>query len=150
MSFAADILKKLNYTLGKEIKPDESLARQREHSSSHDIPQGVVQTSRGPMRIAKSGKIDGRSLARGKPKNWDRVPRGVKSYEHIILRDIFENAKPGEEFAWDWRTESTYSDIKLRTAQLTYAYKIAEIYEHKVSLSARPGYMVIKYVGSKA
>ena len=83
-------------------------------------------------------------------KNWNRNPRGVKSYEHIILRDIFENAKPGEEFAWDWRTEATYSDIKLRTAQLTYAYKIAEIYEHKVSLSAKPGYMVIKYVGSKA
>ena len=83
-------------------------------------------------------------------KNWNRNPRGVKAYEHIILRDIFDKAKPGEEYAWDWRTEATYSDIKLRNAQLTYAYKIAEIYEHKVSLSSRPGYMVIKYVGRKA
>ena len=150
MSFASYVLKKINYAPEEEVKSDESRARQREHSASNDIPQGVVQTSRGPMRIAKNGKIDGRSLARGKPKNWDRVPRGVNSYEHIILRDIFDKAKPGEEYAWDWRTESTYSDIKLRTAQLTYVYKIAEIYEHKVSLSSRPGYMVIKYVGSKA
>ncbi|UTC26017.1 hypothetical protein [Phage vB_KsaM-C1] len=98
------------------------------------------------MRLTKSGKIDGRSLQRGKPKEWSRQPRGVRSYEHIILRDILEKAKPGEEYAWDWRTEKTYEDMKLRNAQLTYAYKIANVYGHKVSISARKNYMVIKYV----
>lgn len=146
MSFAADILKKINYAPEEEVKSDKSRARQREHSASDDVPQGVVQTSRGPMRITKSGKIDGRSLQRGKPKNWNRNPRGVKAYEHIILRDIFDKAKPGEEYAWDWRTSLTYNDLKLRTAQLTYAYKIANVYDHKVSISARPNYMIIRYV----
>lgn len=132
MSFAAYILKKINSV------PEES------------VPQDVAQPSQRLIRITKSGKPDGRSLARGKPKTRRRVSRGVRSYERIILLDALERAKPGDEFTWNWRTKATYSDIKLRTAQLTYVYKTPWIYGHKVSLSARPGYMVIKYVGSKA
>ena len=132
MSFASYILKKIN------------------HVPEKDVPQGVTQEPRRLIRITKSGKPDGRSLARGKPKTRSRVSRGVRSCERIILLDAFERAKPGDNFIWDWRTKATYSDIKLRTAQLTYVYKTAWIYGHKVSLSARPGYMVIKYVGSNA
>jgi hypothetical protein len=132
VSFASYILKKINHV------PEE------------DVPQGVTQEPRGLIRITKSGKPDKRSLARGKPKTRSRVSRGVRSYERIALLDAFERAKPGDKFIWDWRTKATYSDIKLRTAQLTYVYKTAWIYGHKVSLSARPGYMVIKYVGSNA
>ena len=148
MSFAADILKKINYVPEEAVKVEKTSARQLQHSAAPDLPETYVKTARGPMRTGKNGKIDGRSLQRGIPKQ--RKNKEPTSFEHLLLRNIFENAKPGEEFAWDWRTEATYSDIKLRTAQLTYAYKIAEIYEHKVSLSSRPGYMVIKYVGSKA
>lgn len=146
MSFAQDLLKKINYDPVKEIKPVVTNARQHEFSAALPVPSGFVTTERGAMRLTKSGKIDGRSLQRGKPKEWSRQPRGVRSYEHIILRDILEKAKPGEEYAWDWRTEKTYKDVKLRNAQLTYAYKIANVYGHKVSISARKNYMVIKYV----
>lgn len=132
MSFAAYILKKINSV------PEES------------VPQDVAQPSQRLIRITKSGKPDKRSLARGKPKTRSRTSRGVRSYERIALLDAFERAKPGDKFTWEWRTKATYSDIKLRTAQLTYVYKTAWIYGHKVSLSARPGYMVIKYVGSNA
>lgn len=128
MSFASYILKKINHV------PEE------------DVPQ----EPRRVIRITKSGKPDKRSLARGKPKTRSRISRGVRSYERIALLDAFERAKPGDKFTWEWRTKATYSDIKLRTAQLTYVYKTAWIYGHKVSLSARPGYMVIKYVGSNA
>ncbi len=147
MSFAQFLLKKINYKPEEEPKIEVTKARQREFSAAPDIPQGHVKTARGPMRVTKSGKIDGRSLSRGKPKEWNRQPRGVRSYEHIQLRDIFEKAEPGQEYAWDWRTDKTYEDLKLRTAQLTYAYKIANVYGHKVSLSAIKNYMVIKYVG---
>lgn len=146
MSFAQDLLKKINYDPVKETKPVVTNARQREFSAALPVPSGFVTTERGAMRLTKSGKIDGRSLQRGKPKEWSRQPRGVRSYEHIILRDILEKAKSGEEYAWDWRTEKTYEDVKLRNAQLTYAYKIANVYGHKVSISARKNYMVIKYV----
>ena len=148
MSFAADILKKINYVPEEVVKVEKTSARLVQHSAAPNKPAAYVKTARGPMRTGKNGKIDGRSLRRGIPK--ERKNKEPTSFEHILLRDIFENAKPGEEFAWDWRTESTYSDIKLRGAQLTYAYKIADVYGHKVSLSARPSYMVIKYVGSKA
>ena len=146
MSFATDLLKKINYNPVEEVKAEKTNARQREFSAVSPVPSSFVTTERGPMRIAKSGKIDGRSLQRGKPKEWSRQPRGVRSDEHIILRDILGKANPGEEYAWDWRTEKTYDDMRLRNAQVAYAYKIANVYGHKVSISARKNYMVIKYV----
>lgn len=146
MSFATDLLKKINYNPVEEVKAEKTNARQRQFSAASPAPSGFVMTERGAMRVSKSGKIDGRSLQRGKPKEWSRQPRGVRSYEHIILRDIFDNAKPGEEYAWDWRTDKTYDDLKLRNAQLSYAYKIANVYGHKVSISSVKNYMVIRYV----
>lgn len=146
MSFAQDLLKKINYNPVEEVKTEKVTARQREFSAAPDVACGFVSTERGPMRTTKSGKIDGRSLQRGKSKQWDRKPRGVRSYEHLTLRNIFDNAKPGEEYAWDWRTDKTYDDLKLRNAQLAYAYKIANVYGHKVSISSVKNYMVIRYV----
>lgn len=148
MSLAQDILRKVNYKPEAEKPVEKTLARQREFSAAPEAPVSFVQTERGPMRVAKNGKIDKRSLQRGKPKNWDRQPRGVHAYEHIILRDILEKAKPDEEYVWDWRTDKTYSDLKLRNAQLSYAYKIANVYGHKVSITSKPNYMVIRYVSA--
>lgn len=144
MSFASFILKKV---YSEDTKVEKTMARQVQHSAAPNVPESYVKTARGAMRIAKNGKIDGRSLQRGKPKNWDRKPRGVRAYEHILLRDILDGAKPGEEFSWKWRTSKTYEDPRLRNAQLTYAYKIANVYGHKVSLSSKKAHIVIRYVG---
>ena len=61
MSFAAYILKKINSV------PEES------------VPQDVAQPSQRLIRITKSGKPDGRSLARGKPKTRRRRSRSTWS-----------------------------------------------------------------------
>ena len=150
MSLAKDILKKINYDPTTEEKISKTEARQTQFSAAPDIPEGFVMTNRGPMRVGKSGKIDGRSLSRGKKKEWDRTPRGVHAFEHIQLRDIFEKSSPGDEYAWDWRTDETYSNLKLRNAQLNYAYKIANVYGHKVSIQSVKNYMIIKYVERNA
>ncbi len=148
MSLASFILKKSGYAHEAELKVEKTEARQVQFSASANVPTGYVKTARGMMRLNKNGKIDGRSLQRGKPKpSENRKPRGPHSIEHIELRRIFEQSKSGDEYAFDWRTESTYEDLKLRNSQVSYVYKIANIYGFKVSVRALKKYIVIKYVG---
>ena len=148
MSLAGDILKRAGIVPAyKQPKPSATSARQVEHSAAPDVPANTVMTERGPMRLNKSGKVDGRSLRRGQPRPRTAPPRGAHAYEHIQLREAFESAAPGEQLAWDWRRPETYGELKLRNAQITYAYKIASIYGHKVSINARPGYLLITYHG---
>lgn len=149
MSLAGDILKRAGIVpANDQPKPSATSARQVEHSAAQDIPATTVMTARGPMRVTKSGKIDGRSKLRGQPKPQKTPARGPHAFEHIQLRKAFESASPGEQLAWDWRREETYGDLKLRNAQVSYVYKIASIYGHKISVSARPGYILITYHGT--
>lgn len=148
MTLAADILRRANITPPeREMKVKATSARQVQFSAAPDVPGGVVMTARGPMRVGKNGKVDGRSLKRGKPRERHSPPRGPHAFEHIQLRDAFEKSTPGEELAWDWRTSETYADVNLRKSQVSYAYKIASIYGFWVSISVRPSYMLITVRG---
>lgn len=142
MSLATDILKKM-----QEIPPQKIKKTRREYKP-RKVAEGFVMTSTGPMRLKKDGTVDGRNLARGKSGQTKHRATCRRSYEHTLLRDIFEAAKPGEEYEWQWRNEKTYDDLKLRGAQITYARKIANIYGHKVSIFAKKKHMVIKYVST--
>lgn len=105
---------------------------------------GGTSAARGQVRIKKNGEPDGRFLTKGKPKPHNNR---VLTHEHAELKRAFEAANPGEQFAWNWRRPETYRDLKLRNAQLSYAYKIANTYGYKVSISARPKHMLITFIG---
>lgn len=143
MSLATDILRSAGLKPPKkEYSPSTSIR----HTSEPTPPVGYIDTPHGRVRLNSKGKPDGRSLKRGVPKPNPQKGKH-HSWEIIQLRKAFESADAGDEFAWDWRTKETYLDIKARNRQTQYAYKAAEIFGYRISISSQPGYMRITVLG---
>lgn len=143
MSLVTDILKRAG------IRPPEkeySPLTTTRHTAAPTPAIGYADTPHGKVRLNSKGKPDGRSLKRGVPKPNARKGKH-QSWELVELRKAFESAEYGTQFAWDWRTANTYRDIKARNRQTAYAYKAAEIFGYKISVSSRPGYMCITVLG---
>lgn len=112
MSFATDILRRHGYL-------------------TDDTTATGIRTPKGPVRLKKDGKPDGRSLLRGVSKP-SRLKGTVVSYEKKALLKMFSNAKVGDVFVWKWRTRKTRTDPTLRAAQVSYAHNFGREFGYKI------------------
>lgn len=104
----------------------------------------TTPTARGPVRLKKDGTPDKRSLLRGIAK--PHPSRGIQSYEKKQLLKMFQSAKPGDVFAWKWRSRRTYVDRTLRNRQTQYAYAAANEFGYKISLQSLSKHLQITMV----
>lgn len=73
----------------------------------------------------------------------------VHSFEFQHLMNAFCEAEVGDEFAWEWRHSNTFSNPRLRNAQVMYAYQVAYLCGVKISIKPLTKYMKIVYLGER-
>ena len=71
----------------------------------------------------------------------------IHSFEFQYLMDVFCEAEIGDEFSWEWRHSNTFSNPRLRNAQVMYAYKVANLCGVKISVTPLTRHMKIVYLG---
>lgn len=73
----------------------------------------------------------------------------IHSFEFQHLMNAFCEEEIGDELAWEWRHSNTFSNPRLRNAQVMYAYQVAHLCGVKISIKPLTKYMKIVYIGER-